>query len=84
MTIGMYRSVNGVARKLTKRYRDVNGVAREITKRYRDVNGVARLTFHSGDSSVLFDASNGGSKIYGNSSTVQPPAIAVTMWKRTK
>jgi hypothetical protein len=60
MTIGMYRSVNGVARKLTKRYRDVNGVAREITKRYRDVNGVARLTFHSGDSSVLFDASNGG------------------------
>lgn len=48
MSMGRYKGVNGVARKVTKRYRGVDGVAREIIKGYRGVDGVARQFFAAG------------------------------------
>lgn len=37
---------------------------------------------HKGAYHITFDASKSNS-IYGNSSTVQPPALAVNIWRRT-
>jgi len=33
---------------------------------------------------VTFNAANGGSNLYGKSTTVQPPAYVVNVWRRTK
>lgn len=47
MARGIYRGVDGVARKVKKEYRGVDGVARRIKKEYRGVDGVARLCYSS-------------------------------------
>lgn len=56
MAIGMYRSVDGVTRKLKKRYRSVDGVTKSIKKRYRSVDNVTRLVFLDGLTAKPFSA----------------------------
>lgn len=48
MAVGMWRSVDNVARKIKKRYRGVDNVTRTMKKRWRSVDNVARLTFRGG------------------------------------
>lgn len=47
MAKALYDSVNGVARKVTKKYDGVAGVSRKVTKAYDGVGGVARQYFSS-------------------------------------
>ena len=48
MAMALYDSVDGVARKVTKKYDSVDGVARKVTKCYDSVGGVARQYFSAG------------------------------------
>lgn len=47
MAKGIYRGVDGTARKVKKEYRGVEGIARRIKKEYRGVDGIARLCYLS-------------------------------------
>lgn len=49
MSKGMYKSVNNVARNVTKQYRDVENVARRISAGYLSVKNVARRFFEDGN-----------------------------------
>ena len=68
----LYDSVNGVARKVTKKYDGVDGVARKVVKAYDGVDGVARQYWPS-VVTVTFD-SNGGASVA--SQTIEPGTCA--------
>jgi hypothetical protein len=57
MSVGTWRGVNGVARKVKKQWRGVDNVARKVKKQWRGVDNVARQTFRG---NVLFDGGSSG------------------------
>ena len=43
--MGVFRCVDGVARKVIAEYKGVNGIARKVVREYKGINGVARKIF---------------------------------------
>ena len=87
MAKGIYRGVDGIARKVTKEYRGVDGIARRIKKEYRGVDGLARLCYTSSNYQFVGFTNNAsygeaittkdGNSLYLSVSGTSPYGIAI-------